>query len=410
MPKEYKIKRTRGNIYQKNRNKVRSPLAYVGAFLLVAALVAVGWFVYPPVYDLITGNGRPSTAEPAPEPSSQPETPVSQSKPEPAPEPENAPVRAVYAPTDVMLDATRLEALLQQASSAGYNAVLFDAKDANGLLLYNSANEQALSYTAVSPTPFDLGAVVTLMEQYKMRPVARLYAFKDHTASRAGRSMAVIYENQTGTLWLDNYADKGGRPWLNPYNTAAQDYNIAIARECVDSGVPLVIAAGVQFPTASGGLDKAGYGDTGGKSKNDVLKDYVTRLDKAVTDAGGALVVEALASSVLDAAATPHFGTPEAYSGLAVNSMPAVWGTGGALLNSINPVQDPYGTQLTVLRSITGKTQARLIPFVQAYTDNNAAAAGKQYTNTEVKAQLDALRELSIQEYIVYNPEGKYPF
>ena len=413
LAKPYKIKRTKGSIYQKNRSKAHSPLSILGIVLLILGLVAVGWFVYPPVYDMITGNNAPRNSgleqNVSSAPSSEPEEPPAKSEAENATPTSASAIRAVYAPTEVILDTARLEALLQQASAAGYNTVLFDVKDGSGTVLYNSQNATALQCAAISASPFDLNATVELVTSYQLRPAARIYTMRDPLSSRIRRDMAVKYENEDGMLWLDDYADQGGNSWLNPNSASAQDYNIELVQECLGSGVKLIIASGVQFPTARGGLDKAGYGDVGNKTKADILSGFIARLDSAVSALGGQLAVESPIPALLAPDSYDYLGNPAAYPLLAVNAMPAIWGTSSQLLDAVNPVQDPYGTVLSTLRTAKGNTQARLIAYVQAYTDNAAAASGKQYGKAEVSAQLDALHELNIEEYILYSPDGNYP-
>ncbi len=61
--KGYKIKRY-SNIYRKNRNSRMGPLGIVLTVLAVLLLVFIGWSLYSPVYNFLTGNIK------APQPSS----------------------------------------------------------------------------------------------------------------------------------------------------------------------------------------------------------------------------------------------------------------------------------------------------------------------------------------------------
>jgi len=377
---------------------------------LVVVLFVVGWFVYPPVYDLITGQTppRPSSSQPQ-EPSSQPESVASESKPETTPVLPSE-LKAVYAPNAMIKDTAKLETLLQQASAAGYNALLFDVKDNTGKVLYNTQNATAKECAAIADSPVDLKALIETLAQYKMQPVARLHTFKDHIVSQKKVAAAVHYQGQE-MLWLDNFADRGGKPWLNPYNTEAQGYHIALAQECAEAGVTMIIADSVQFPNASG-MNLATFGDTQGKSWDQVLNEFVVKMEEAVTAKGAKFAVASPVSSVMGISGLEHLGKPFAYnSAIAVNSMPAVWGAGSKLAGLVNPVQNPYDTVLATLSTAQSKTEQSLMPFVQAYTDGTIPAAkNKQYTKEDVDAQLKALKELSIKSYILYNPEGVYPF
>ncbi|RPF47548.1 hypothetical protein EDD70_0336 [Hydrogenoanaerobacterium saccharovorans] len=411
MSKGFKIKRYNSRIYQKNRSKSYSPLAVAGTIALLAGLFVVGWFVYPPIYDLLTGQPAVSQSSSSqPQPSSQPEEVPSGSKPEEQTPAVNSALKAVYAPFALVKDSAKLEAMLQQASAAGYNALLFDVKDDTGKVLYNTENATAQDSAAVTQNPIDLKALTETLKKHKIQPVARLHTFKDHIMPKKNTEAAVHYQGQE-MLWLDNFADKGGKPWLNPYSTQAQNYNIELAKECVDAGVAMVIADGVQFPNATG-MNLATFGDTQGKTWDQALNDFVAKMDDAVTSKGARFAVAAPVSAVMESEGPKHLGKPYAYeSTIAVNSMPSVWGAGNQAAGITNPVQNPYDTVLNSLRTAQSKTKQKLLPFVQAYTDKKIPEKNnKEYTKDDIAAQLKALDELKIDGHILYNPEGSYMF
>lgn len=412
MSNGFKIRRHNSKIYRRNRSTSHSPLGIVGMALLVLCLFVVGWFVYPPVYDLLTGK----IAEPPQESASEPAPPSVSSEPEPEPEPEPAAgpmpevIKAVYAPSAIVQDAAKLESLLTKASNAGYNALLFDVKDADGVVRYNTENATAKKGKAVAETPFELAKLVETLANYKMEPIARLYTFKDHKTSRAVPELGVRYKGED-VLWLDNSPDKGGRSWLNPYDATAQAYLIELAEECVQGGVKMVIADGIQFPQGIG-MNLATYGNTAGKSWNDTLGTFVEKLGTAVTQSGAAFATAVPVTALMNTDGLDHLGAPEAYKNmLAVNVMPALLGTGEEIPGFTSPVLNPYSTVLGSLRAAQTITQQPMIAFVQAYTDKAVPAAkNKAYTTEDISAQVDALAEAKVASYILYNPDGSYQF
>lgn len=410
MSKGFKIKRNNSRIYRRDRSKSRSPLSIVAMVAVVAGLFVLGWFVYPPVYDLITGQAStpkpPDSQSEAPLPSEIPES--SAAEPEPVPEPEPEALRMIYAPTAVIMDAARLEALAGQAQAAGCNALLFDVKDNTGKVLYRTANAAAIECGAVAANPFDIKELGVTLKKYGLKPVARLHTLKDHIFSAKNMNTAVHYQNTNG-LWLDNYANMGGKPWLNPYSTGAQDYNIALARECAEAGVEMVIADSVQFPNVAG-AQLATYGDTQGVTWEQALAAFVVKLEEAVTEKGARFAVATPATALTEGyAGMECFGKPAQYQGLlAVNAMPAFWARQSPLPNEA-PVQRPGETLRATLKPIQ-QLKPELIPFVQCYTDGNVAAnKNKQYTKLEIEEQLAVLKELAIESYLLYSPDGVYP-
>ncbi len=387
----------------------------LGMVALVVVLFIVGWYVYPPVYDLLTGQTPASSqAEPSqPEPSqSAAEPPASSSEPE-LPEQPVAPglteVRAVYAPAGLMRDSARLEELARSASAAGCNAVLFDGKDDTGRVLFRTANEIAMAAEAVDPAAVDLEQVAALLARYQMKPAVRLHVYQDHLAPAADSDMAVKYNGQDLT-WLDNYANQGGRPWLNPYSKAAQDYNIALALECAQKGAALVVADSVQFPNTIG-KELATYGDTGGKSRAQVLGEFVQRLDQALAGEQSRLAVATPGTVLLGQEGFDYLGEPGAYQcAIAVNIMPSFFAKQPSS-SALAPVMNPGDTVTTAVQGINESGAKALIPYVQAYTDADIPAdKNKQYTKEDIQAQIDALAALEVEEYILYSPQGTYPW
>lgn len=413
MSNGFKIKRHNSKIYRRNRSTSHSPLGIAGMALLVLCLFVVGWFVYPPVYDLVTGK----IAESPQESVSEPAPPSISSEPEQEPEPEppaagpmSETIKAVYAPPAIVQDAAKLESLLTKASNAGYNALLFDVKDADGVVRYNTQNATAQKGKAVADVPFDLPKLVETLASYKMQPIARLYAFKDHKTSRTVPELGVRYKGQE-VLWLDNSPDAGGRSWLNPYDINAQAYLIELAEECVQSGVKMVIADGVQFPQGIG-MNLATYGNTAGKTWDATLGAFVEKLGTAVTQGGAAFATAVPVTALMNTEGLDYLGAPEAYENmLAVNVMPALLGTGEEIPGFTAPVMNPYSTVLGTLRAAQTITQQPMIAFVQAYTDKAVPAAkNKAYTPEDISAQIDALAEAKVASHILYNPDGSYQF
>ena len=401
MSKGFKVRRTKSKIYRRNRSTSHSPLGVIAVIVLLVGLFVLGWFVYQPVYDFITGNiSRPPESSSVPEPEPEPEP-----TPEPLPEPEPEAMKLLYAPNETMKNPQALEEIAKKAQAAGCNTLLFEVKNNNGDVLYKTNNEIAIACDAVVADALDLNAVTETLAKYNLKPAVRLHTMKDHVSSRKRIAMSVHYLNTEG-LWLDNYVDKGGRSWLNPYDTTAQDYNIELARECVDAGAVLVIADSVQFPKAIG-MNLAGYGDTGGKTWSEALNTFATRMNDAVTEKGASFAVATVGTAVTQGyKGLEYLGSPLQYTvPLVVNSMPAYWA-------GQTPAPNDAPAQLAgeTLRATLSPIKAELIPYVQCYTDSTIAAAkNKEYTQLEIDEQIAVLKELGIESYILYSPDGVYP-
>ena len=93
-------------------------------------------------------------------------------------------------------DAAARPAMLQELRQNGYTAVLFDLKDENGALHYAFTGELAKKAKATADTALtkeELDALVKDCRTAQLEPVARLFAFKDKTAtSKLNKSKKVV--------------------------------------------------------------------------------------------------------------------------------------------------------------------------------------------------------------------------
>ena len=433
--KEFKIKRYDHARVQKRKQGARAAAATV--LLGVAALV-VGWTAYPPVYDFITSWEPPAPSAPEPpDPVPGPAVPEPPSViPEEEPEQEAVfPSSAVYLPPEIMEDEERLEQELASLKEKGVTGIVFDLKDATGIVRYQSELERVALNRAQSETAYDLQQKTARLRQAGMTPVGRLYAFRDRTATAHMYESAVKYMNST-VNWIDNSQANGGKPWLNPNNTEAQDYIIALAEEAARNGVGTILLDGVQFPEGVA-LDLATYGNTGPLDKSAILAGFLARA-KAAGDRTGSQVAVTVnlisAAGLSDVRYGDDVGSLLAAAGCGVvEVMPEQFGNGvtSEVLTLSSPALDPYKTVSQGLKAAgpalgletdgdgeegEGETEdgeeAPRVPLaavIQAYTSGILSQSGnKPYGPEEVEAQVRAVRQAGIEEMIYLDPAGEY--
>lgn len=159
-------------------------------------------------------------------------------------------IRAFYLPHSA-LTADNLSTTLTAAYNAGFNAVLFDLKDADGNLYYRFANAQAKkvgSFTEDAFTSDGLDELFDIINECGLLPIPRLYAFCDNAAASALTDARIALESNHSWAWYDGDRNDGGKKWLNPYSEAAHTYIGALATELKDKGAVAIMLDGVQFP------------------------------------------------------------------------------------------------------------------------------------------------------------------
>lgn len=137
----------------------------------------------------------------------------------------------------------------------------------------------------------------------------------------------------TEILWLDNAADQGGMPWLNPYSDLARAYIIDIATESVSLGVGRILLDNVSFPTGYG-QEYASYGPTAeGVTRSDALSVFLDQIDQQVQAKGGDVSVYISGLAALGANNTYYGSNPLAIANdnVTIGVMPAQFGDGFTL-------------------------------------------------------------------------------
>ena len=438
--KDFKIKHYDYGRAQQHKQNIRSALV---TLLMTAAALAAGWFIYPPVYELVTNYEAFLSRFPQPDapPLDGPESGPSESEPDQLPPDDSAeatlfPQAAVYLSPEVLEDAAALDAALASLGRKGVDGVVFDLKDVDGMVRYRSSLELVESNRAQGENPYNLSRTLDRIRRAGMTPVGRIYAFKDRTATAHMYESAVKYMDSP-VNWIDDSKANGGKPWLNPNDRDAQDYILALVEEAADSGLGMILLDGVQFPEGVS-LNLATYGNTGTLDKSAILADFLTRA-RGVGERTGCQVATTVnlisAAGLSDVRYGEDVGKLISAVGSAVvEVMPEQFGNGvtSETLTLSAPAQDPYGTvsqALSVSREallLNGEDEDNgdededqdqgqagerplLGAVVQAYTSRFLSeSANREYGAREVQDQVRAVQEVGIQSIFYLDPDGAY--
>lgn len=190
-------------------------------------------------------------------------------------------IKARVGSVSLLAGGSELDQFVSSLKSAGQNAVVIDFKDSSGYLSYPSSIAAIKDKTPSSKAQANAAESVKKIQQSGIKVVARIYCFKDSLMPRVDRTLAVHY-NKTQTIWLDNEASKGGKPWLNPYSQAAQSYLLEVVKEVKSLGVDAILLDGVQFPDLNS--TAATFDGEGSVSRNATLVSFVNSCVSACSD------------------------------------------------------------------------------------------------------------------------------
>ncbi|GAE35463.1 putative glycoside hydrolase [Halalkalibacter akibai] len=323
-------------------------------------------------------------------------------------------VRGVYV-TGNSAGGERFNQLLDLVNTTELNSMVIDIKDDHGYLTFRPDKDspfQDISQNYIG-NPEQL---MNTLEENEVYPIARIVVFKD-TILAEKRPDLSFQEN--GKVWKN----RRGEAFVNPFLKEVWDYNISIAEKAVKLGFKEIQFDYVRFPEGFERRDETLQYDVGTYKDGD---DNVQKRVAAVTDFV-AYAREQLSSYNVDvsvdifgyaATITEAPGIGQNFAKISENvdvisSMiyPSHW---TPYFGIDKPDLYPY--ELTkayakveneVLAALDNPPTSR--PWIQDFTAAWLGAGNyKRYGVDEVEAQIRALNEQGINEYLLWNASNRY--
>ncbi len=280
----------------------------------------------------------------------------------------------------------------------GLNTIELDIKDENGEVGFvPSAVPLAKQVGAARPyySPRKLAKAAHARGIYL---IGRVVMFEDPHLSEGRPDLAL--QNPDGSVWHN----AGGLGWTNPYDKRVWDYNVSIAEVAARAGFDEIQFDYVRFPT-DGDVANVVFPRKLAKEPGWVIAEFAHYASKRLRPLG-----VRVSTDVFGLAATRDLGIGQIPRRLgkqvdAVYPMvyPSHFGPGE--FNLADPNAAPGDTVRYALSHFrrelrTGK--AELIPWLQDFS------YGRSYELSDVRAQIDAARQLGARGYLLWNPLGVY--
>ena len=325
--------------------------------------------------------------------------------------PADTTLRGFYLPLSALRNGDTLPTTLKQAAKAGFTAVVFDLKDENGQLHYRFASQTAQlvnGYSADAFTAEELAQIFATIEEEGLRPIPRLYAFRDHLGAKALSAARIGLAGNPGWTWYDGDPNNGGRAWLNPYADEAHSYLIGLAQELKEMGCAAVLLDSVQFPAFTGQADFGSSSNTN-LTKDKVLSLFVDKMKTALDECPvllGCTLQSALGNDTL-----PYGGNPVTFAPTMVSPdiFPAALPERITIGDTVIP-NSPDDLQQTVQALVA---QVVLRTKVMAETERPAILPLLQtdgYSAAQIQQIIDGCTDGGCEQFILYHPQGTYDF
>lgn len=324
-------------------------------------------------------------------------------------DPPPSPVRGIYVTSWVAGSSRRTNELIKLIDETELNAVVIDVKDYSGQLAFRTSTPLAEKSGAHKEIRIrDIDGLINRLHEKNIYVIGRVQVFQDPTLAEARPDLAV-QDGLDGGVWRDHK----GLAWLDPAAQEVWDYTVAIAQEMDKHGFDEVNLDYIRFPS-DGLLSRMRFFHWDGiLPRHEVIRSFYSYFREKTKEAGirisadvfGMTALNALNSRydgnigqrMVDALSYFDFVSPMVY--------PSHYATGTIGLADSNA--DPYrivNTSLLATQALTATTTgaAQIRPWLQDFD------LGKDYTAADVRAQIQAVYDAGLNEWLLWNASNRY--
>ncbi|MET3110591.1 hypothetical protein ABHD89_000993 [Salinicoccus halitifaciens] len=326
-------------------------------------------------------------------------------------------VRGIFVSGYIAGSEQPMNELVDYVSTSGLNSMVIDVKEDMGDIMMELPLENEVAVDNMH-SYVDPETLMAQMEENQIYPIARIVVFKD--SRLAAEAPELSFQNADGSVW----ANGRGENFVNPFLKEVWDYNVDIAVEAAKLGFKEIQFDYVRFPEGfefygdSLDYDLGEYDDDreAGERRVDAVTDFVEYAYDELQPYGVDVSVDIFGYSATHGAAE---GIGQDFSRISeevdvISSMiyPSHWGPG--LFGIDAPDTEPYEVinqyaqeENAVLAELDDPPISR--PWLQDFTASYLGAGNYlEYGADEVEAQIQALKDNGIDEFLLWDASNQY--
>jgi hypothetical protein len=321
---------------------------------------------------------------------------------EPMPKP--AAVRGIYLNAWAAGSARKLDRLIALADASELNAFVIDVKE-GGEISYPSSVPLARQVGANRRYIPDVQGMLARLREHGIYPIARIVLFRDPVLAKAKPEWAI--QRGDGSTW----EDRDGHLWVDSYNRDVWDYHIALAREAIELGFAEIQWDYVRFPDVPQALMRtAVWPARAGRSKEDAVREFLLYAREQLADLGVPVTADVFGLTV---SVRNDMGIGQLWEKMADATdvlLPMVYPSHFARgsYGIPHPNASPYATVRKAMEFAVGRSRrieggATIRPWLQDFT-----LGAPRYGAEEVRAQIQAVYDAGLTEWVLWNPGSNY--
>ncbi|MEI3607710.1 putative glycoside hydrolase [Pseudogracilibacillus sp. SE30717A] len=324
-------------------------------------------------------------------------------------------VRGLYV-TGHSAGDEKFNRLIELIGNTDLNAMVIDIKDDFGNITYEPDKKSPFASFG-KPYIKDPKKMLKVLEEHNIYPIARVVVFKDSVL--ADENPELSFRNGK-EVWR-NGRDEA---FVNPFQKDVWEHNLTIAKEAAEMGFAEIQFDYVRFPEGFENkaddlsYDKGDYGNKENQEEGRVqaITDFVTYAKEELEPYDVDISVDVFGYTVT----VPSAGgigqdivtIGEQIDVLSSMIYPSHWGDGN--LDVAKPDLDPY----QLIHNYVVKEKEKFLqmdtppisrPWIQDFTASWLGSGNyKKYGKEEVEAQIRALNEAGVNEFLLWNASNNY--
>lgn len=334
-------------------------------------------------------------------------------------------VRGIYVTADNVANPEVLDNLIAYINDTELNAMVIDFKDDYGNIVANINSDNKMVQDNVI-SAVDMKTVIKKLEANNIYPIARIVTFKDHMLSDDRPDLS-FHDSESGQIWQDG----NGAQFVNPFSTEVWDYNVNVAIEAAKLGFKDIQFDYVRFPE---GFDVFGSDlqydigsysyfitdnpDEEGIERVIAISDFLTYASEQLKPYGVEISADVFGYTAIASNAADVRGIGQDFARMServdvMSSMiyPSHWGD--EFFGIYGPDLHPYEVvtaymdhEKKLFENVENNVRTR--PWIQDFTLPVPSGLYMTYGPNEVQAQINALYNQGIHEYLIWNASGEY--
>ncbi|PKR78344.1 GTP-binding protein [Halalkalibacillus sediminis] len=325
-------------------------------------------------------------------------------------------VRGIYL-TGHTAGGSRFDDMIGYVNETELNAMVIDVKEDNGNIMYKM-DENSLYHDISKNVIKDPRGMIERLEEEQIYPIARVVVFKDTSLAHERPEWSFT---KNGEVWKNGR----GEAFVNPFVKEVWDYNVEIAKHAAELGFQEIQFDYVRFPEGFEHRDeeleysRGEYDDAdlnNAKERVKAVTDFVeyARNELEPYDIDVSVDIFGYSATLEEAPGIGQNFLKISNNVDVISSMiyPSHW---TPYFGIDMPDKEPYRlvdeyskVENEVLSQLEDGPTSR--PWLQDFSAPWLYPAGQTFTygKNEVQAQIDALYDNGIYEYLLWNPVNRY--